>query len=346
MRTPAGARFAFVAFCALGFPDMALAQGAAPAAPSAPTRVEDTVMAHLRRARAARDAKKWPEAEAAFEAALAAMEPSRATEPVRAELLGELGLAELGQKKYRDAAEHIAQSLALGGTSMNPALERRLEEGQRIAEKHVARIYLGVTPSDAEVLVDGRALPEHKSSHELFLDPGKHEIRARLDGYGDARTTVHAAAGDSPDIRLNLEHDAPVSVTSSTPIAAPATMPDQEVSGGLRSALRTTGLVLTGSATALGVSLLAWGAHTASDAQDRVTELQKKGWATSACLGPDAPVECQELASAQKRRAQLVDAGIASLAAGGGLAVLTAASYVLLPVGPARLANDAAVRVV
>ncbi|MCC6555124.1 MAG: hypothetical protein IT372_19320 [Polyangiaceae bacterium] len=212
---------------------------------------------------------------------------------------------------------------------------------------------IGVEPPDAELSLDGKPFSKRETTHEVFVEPGQHTIRARLAGHTDAVHTFEALAGKNHEVSLQLPRSIEANGALRFPrspelnsTSAPATAPSSETPAEpspAAAAVRTTGLVLTGSAVVLGVSLLAWGAHTASDAQDRVTELQKKGWATNACLGPDAPVECQELASAHKRRAQLVEAGIASLAVGGGLAVLTAASYVLLTLDPAP---DTGVRVV
>ena len=117
-------------------------------------RAEADVMSHVSRGRAARDAGRLSEAVAAFNAALATAAPTGATEALHAEILGELGLAELGLERYRDAAEHMARSLVLGASLPDFPLRRRLEAGQRTAEKHVLRLYLGVNPPDAEVILD------------------------------------------------------------------------------------------------------------------------------------------------------------------------------------------------
>ena len=105
------------------------------------------------------------------------------------------GLCELALRKYRDAAEHLAESLQQrAALSLN--LQRRFEDGQRSAEARVVRFYLGVSPADAEVLLDGKPVGKQAASYELFLAPGQHTVRARLLGYGDAVNTFTADAGD------------------------------------------------------------------------------------------------------------------------------------------------------
>ncbi|MCC6558747.1 MAG: hypothetical protein IT372_37920, partial [Polyangiaceae bacterium] len=120
---------AFLVVCVLGVPSVVAAQDAPRRAPSG---AQDPVTDALRRGRIARDAARWADAEAAFRAALAAASPGHAAAPLRAEIIGEIGLAELGQKKHRDAADHLDEALTLGGTALHPALEKRFAAGQRI----------------------------------------------------------------------------------------------------------------------------------------------------------------------------------------------------------------------
>ncbi|WP_437504943.1 hypothetical protein [Sorangium sp. So ce1099] len=78
----------------------------------APARSDGSIVKdHLRRARRARAAGKWTEAQAAYTAAFEAIDSTSVTERESAEVAGELGLCELKLRKFRDAAEHLAWSL-------------------------------------------------------------------------------------------------------------------------------------------------------------------------------------------------------------------------------------------
>jgi predicted DNA-binding protein YlxM (UPF0122 family) len=112
-----------------------------------------SVSENIRRGQRAREAGRWAEAEAAYRAALSAPDAAKMTEVKRSEIIGEIGLCELALQKYRDAAEHLAESLQQRA-ALSLKLQQRFEDGQRSAEAHVVRFYLGVNPADAEVLLD------------------------------------------------------------------------------------------------------------------------------------------------------------------------------------------------
>jgi len=303
--------------------------------PSATTaRVEDAVMMHLRRGRIARDLGRWSEAEGAFKAALGATEQARTPEALRAEILGGLGLAELGLKKYRDAAEHLAESLSSGTVLPNTALQRRLEQGQRSAEEHVARLYVGVNPPDAELLVDDKAVGKRTSAHELYLTPGSHTIRARLSGHGHFVTTFHAVAGEARDLSIHLPAEPPAPtgklqrVSSKPAIAARSAMVD--ASGGAGTTLRTGGIVLAATTATLGGVALVWSAVLTGDMADDSSDLQREDRDLGACRQNPASA-CSDLRDARERRDLLDRVGLISLASSGAIGAITLASFAWLP---------------
>lgn len=104
-------------------------------------------------ARRAFGAQRWAEAEASFEAVLAAPEAAGMAAVQRAEVLGYLGLCELEQGKHREAAEHPGQDAVL-----NRALLDRFTRAFNRAAKRVGRIYVAASPPDAEILMDGEPI--------------------------------------------------------------------------------------------------------------------------------------------------------------------------------------------
>jgi hypothetical protein len=318
-------------FSAAGLSGSAIGQDR-PAAASA--RAEDTVLAEVRRGRGARDAGKWVEAEAAFKAALAAGGSERTAEVLRAEITGELGLCELRQGKHRDAAEHLARSLARR-EALAPALRRRFEEGQRSAERHVERVYLGVSPLDAEVFVDGKPIDGRARSYRLVLEPGHHTIRAQLIGHGGAEDSFESVAGKqrtaslvlrrAPDPAPRTPEPAPVA-KARIPAPAPAAAAPPSSAA---ATIRTTGVVLTGAAAAVGAVSFAWAAVTASHLQEESAELHRKTSGYRSCAQPDAPGVCDDLRDARARLDHLAVIGWASLATSGALGATTLAAWVL-----------------
>jgi hypothetical protein len=68
----------------------------------------------------------------------------------------------------------------------------------------VGALQLNVEPAGAEVLVDGASVGKAPLAGEVFVEPGKRAIEARLDGYTTAKATVDIAAGASREVPLRL----------------------------------------------------------------------------------------------------------------------------------------------
>ncbi|WP_437962297.1 PEGA domain-containing protein (plasmid) [Sorangium sp. So ce119] len=311
--------------------------------PQAVSNAEDL----LRRARQARDAGRWVEAEAAYELALEAADAAWTTDAERAEIAAELGLCELALAMYRDAADHLAQSLrhrdALGG-----GLARRAEEGLKKAESRVVTFYLGVSPPDAEVSVDGKALGRPAPTYELFLEPGHHTVRARLDGHTEVVSTFEGQAGKESSLTLKLPRApergeagaagvGPVRAAEPVGPAARATA---------RAALPLTELRIGGAA--LATAALAAGtvfllrADVVHDnlAERDVVFRRQRGWTSSTCWWPNAPEACAEIRDDVAERALFATLGKVALATGAVFGMATAASFLaegwILDEAPAR----------
>ena len=286
----------------------------------------------LRRGRIARDAARWADAETAFRAALAAAHPGHSAATLRAEIIGEIGLAELRQKKHRDAAEHLDEALTLGGTALRPALERRFAEGQRIAEKYIGRLYLSVEPPDAEVLVDGKVIPNRGGAYNLFLDPGRHGIRARLAGYDDDQANFEVAAGLSTyqEMRLRLPSSSrpaaiPVAPRVSTHAATPVKRADASA-----STWRTVGIVTSAVTAAVGVAALIGQEALSGEIEEASAEIKERS-GPFACRGASGDGGCTQLDDAERGRVALSWIGVTSLVASGVIAGLTVRSFLSSP---------------
>lgn len=293
---------------------------------------DEGLLSHIRSGRIARDGGRWREAERAYKAALAT-DTERMTEALRAEVTGELGLCELALARPRDAAEHLAESLDHRGL-LDPMTERRFEDGQRRAEAHVERLYLGVNPQDAEVLLDGKPIPRRGRSFVLFLEPGYHTIRARLLGHGPAFQAFESVAGKERTMSLALTRapDPAPLVTAITRAPTPAAEPSWSTA----TTLRTVGFILTATTAAAGLTSLISAAVVHGEITDRVAELRASGTESDACLRPDAARFCSELHDAQERKLALSRFGLGSLIASGAIGLVTAGSFALEPSEPIR----------
>jgi hypothetical protein len=119
------------------------------------------------------------------------------------QIAGNLGAAEMQLGRYREAAEHLAYYLR----EAPAAKQKERQSAQALlseARKHIGALTIKVEPAGAEVLVDGAAVGRAPLSGEMFVDPGKRTIEARLEGFKTARATVEVAAGSSREVPLAM----------------------------------------------------------------------------------------------------------------------------------------------
>jgi len=196
---------------------------AAPPSQEATTPPSGTTAAHLKRAEQARQAKRWAEAIEAYNAAL--VEAHRAGMPTKetAVILGELGVCEVALQRYRDAAEHLEQSLK-NGWALSRSQAARFQTAQRKAEEEVSTVFISTDPSDAEIFVDGKSIGAGQPSYLIFVEPGSHTIRSHLFGHSDAMQTVEPGRGQRVGVSMRLSPPMLVPIAS-TNRPLPATSP-------------------------------------------------------------------------------------------------------------------------
>jgi PEGA domain len=325
----------------MGLPEVCFAQSAAPST-GGPGTAE---VASVRRAQRARDAASWAEAAATFRSVLEAAEAEGLSEARRAELVGELGLCELALREYRDAAEHMALSLRYE-KPLPKGLVKRLQRGYDAALEHVARLYVSVSPPEAAVLVDGRPLGRTAQAYEIFLDPGRHTIRARMTGHEDALTVFDAAAGGNQITALRLSR-APEPTPRAKEPAAPRPEPAHRApargAAAARAAsgtaaprafftpLQTAGGVLATTAVVVSATGFVGFFLTDRELDARRAELLQQTRAPYACGRSNPPAECVELWDLQDRRSLFFDVGWIGLATGGVLGAATLVSLLVAP---------------
>src|SRR6185369_17292642 len=122
----------------------------APAPPpgkaGAPATPEEEVMRLVADAQKAEKAGKWDEARALLLKAYKVKPSGR--------VLAELGRAEVGAEKYRDAAEHCA--IALRDVSLTDEARKAAEAALAQAQAQVGALRINVHPRGAEIVVGGQ----------------------------------------------------------------------------------------------------------------------------------------------------------------------------------------------
>ncbi|WP_437659907.1 PEGA domain-containing protein [Sorangium sp. So ce1182] len=287
----------------------------------------------VRRARKARQSGKWNEARDAYKAAFDAADALPSTGQERAELAGELGLCELALRKYRDAAEHLTWSLEQGH-ALTDDVRLRFEVGHAKAAFYLVRVLLSVDPPDAEVFIDGKAIGRTARTYKLFLEPGRHMVRARAPGREDALHVISADAGSELEISTQLprvavtsaqEAPAPPKAVSAPPAARPQT-PGPWASW--PGTLRIAGITVATAGVSVGAVLMIRAGRLDGDLSARRDRLLSAP-ASSSTMCWQAPQRspCGELARLQEARNLSGRAGVATAILGGVVGAVTAASF-------------------
>ncbi|WP_437332344.1 hypothetical protein [Sorangium sp. So ce394] len=267
----------------------------------------------------ARRAGRWAEAEAAYRAAWQA-------DP-RPELAGELGLAELALGRFRDAAEHLGTSLLYPET-LAPAARRRFSEGLQRAEREVSSATVAVSRPEAEVFIDGRRIGRGQATYFVYLDPGRHEARGRLEGYLDEVYPFEAQRGRESMIGLHLQPKppppaaAPVAPVRAAAAAAPA--PASGPAAG--TVFRIGGLALAAAGVALGAGLMVEASARGDEAAVLEEAIRRRG-GPAACLYDEHRAACGELGDERRERDTLEAAAWASFVGAGVVGAVALSSF-------------------
>lgn len=215
------------------------------------------------------------------------------------QIAANLANVELKLGKPRDAAEHAAYYLR------NAPGDRRAR-AQALLDKvtaEVGKLKVRVSVQGADITVDGRPIGVAPLADEVFVDPGKHSIEARLGDYEAGRAEVEVARGASKEVMITL-------VKKAVPSA----------SGGPRMAFIIPGAVLAAGGIVVGAALTA-AANGESSAAD---SLRAKVGSSSACAGAAASsADCSALMSNLKSRDSLTKGAFASFVIGGAFALAT-----------------------
>ncbi|WP_437284628.1 tetratricopeptide repeat protein [Sorangium sp. So ce406] len=289
----------------------------------------------VRRGQKARAAGRWTEAYEAYKAAFEATDAASSPVAERAELAGEIGLCELALRRYRDAAEHLTQSLER--RELLPIqLQRRVEVGQVKAAFYVGTLLLSVDPPDAEVLIDGKPVAQAARSYKVFLEPGRHLVRARALGREEALHSISAVAGVEHEISMQLPRAAVSGVKEApatprqTPTGAAAARPARAASpwDSWPGALRITGIAVTTAGISAGTLLMIRAGKIDDDLSARRDRLLSEPAASpSMCWQAPRNSPCGELRRLRDARNLSGRAGVATVIAGGVIGAVTAASF-------------------
>lgn len=266
----------------------------------------------------------WPEAYRSF---LAAWSIKR-----HYQIAANLGRAELRLGKYRDAAEHLAYFLR-EASAVSPEERRMAQAMLDEAQAHVGTLTILVNREGAEVLVDGIAAGTAPIRYELFIEPGRRTIEAKLEGFEGDRRALDIAPGStrklllmlspSPAEQANPSDRPPVSIPKPTePEAVGRVTTERGESAGRASVLVAGSLTATAFAAAGAGFLIAWGMADA-DAKRYRSELTGDSVCSARLPTSSVGRRCAVLRDSLDRRSMFGALGVAGLGVGVGAAAAT-----------------------
>jgi hypothetical protein len=247
-----------------------------------------------------------------------------------------LGRTEAELSLSRDAAEHLDYCIRTYPASSREDLRdarARFQELFAEVRSRVAALRIESKPQGAEVTVDGARYGTTPLAGDVFVDPGRHRVRAELLGFRPEEREVEVAAGASIVVSFPLARDAapvqPSTAATPGPAAPPNVVSDRRTAT-LRTTVVVSGAALTLVATGVGAGF-AFDADATRGRIDRVSRLLRERSDPSACAAENAPPDCKTLADEvdhERRARELSDVFFAASAI---TSLATVAAWFLLP---------------
>ncbi len=254
------------------------------------------------------------------------------------DIAANLGNLELDQGMPREAAEHLDYALRTVAVNVPEdrvkAIRGLLEQARRLVGAATVKVNI----DGAEVLVDGRSIGRSPLPGEIFVDPGKRTIEARLAPYTSAQKTIDIARAASVPVELTLV--LPVATSSAAPSGS---APPVTTSGPVKpKSMIPVGVGVATAAAGLGLGIV--GLVLSGSKASRVDLLQSTLTQAdvqhnqSICASGNPPAECADLDSALVAKGSFRNLAIAGFAT-AGVAALATVTWVLLP-GPKAPAGE------
>jgi hypothetical protein len=224
--------------------------------------------------------------------------------------------------RHRDAAEHAAYYLKNSPADRHDRATKLLSS----AKANIATLMLQVEPAGAEILIDGVSVGRAPLAEPVFVEPGAHNVVARIVGRPDAARALTLKAGSEERIPLT------VGEAAVPPPIEPRSMVPVVVLGGVAA---------FGFATGIGLYI------AGSDKRSTGEELHKGILDAHRSCVPGASnydTRCAEVDAVSGSADTLHRAGF-GLLVGGGAAVVGTAVYLLWPSSMTTTTTGASVRV-
>jgi hypothetical protein len=294
----------------------------------------------------AAQAKQWSKALDLFQRAYAVM-PSYS-------VAANLGHVALKLNQNAVAARYLW--ISLKGFPPTETLEKKesIQALYEEAKRNAATVLPELSPENAEMLVDGEALPR-QAGEPVFLEPGQHFLTAQADGYEPVNQMIEAVAGGELAVKFELPKSAEAKTAAvgsgrDEPKPAPRAAeppgrsdPTQDSHTLQQGTNLYLGLIIGGAVTLAGVGVGVGYTLSANKSRRSAEDLVGEVGGSSGCVGRSRPAACDRLANEadavdRKRNAAYVAFGAA------GAAALGTATFLFWPGLTGSGSNSAEVR--
>lgn len=223
------------------------------------------------------------------------------------DIASNLGAVTFDRGKYRDAAEYLSFALASFPAGGRAAERTGIESALKQAKGHVCAVKIHAGLPRAQISIDGVSIGEVAAGAEVFVEPGRHTIDVRADGFVPQQTNIEATAGSAREMRLVLAAQA---------------------ASGARKELLIAGGAVTGAGIVAGAVLLGVSTSVLGEAKTQRDALVGAG-GRHACEGPGAPAQCAQVQGKLENAQDMGNAG-ASILIGAGLVGASTLIYALV----------------
>jgi PEGA domain len=235
------------------------------------------------------------------------------------DIAANLAQTELELGRMSAAAQHFSYALRNLLPSSTEQQRAALEQGLATARAQVCALRLTITPSGAEVFIDGAPVGTAPINDPIFVEPGERAILAKRDGFVTAEARPLAQKGAEQTVELVLaEGAAAAPAPPAEPVSEDAPMPSRADPPSLVPAYIATGVALAGLGVGVAFVIVANGSA------DDVAKTRRDLGAENSC-GSGTPFveQCETLkddVAARDTATTIAVAGFAVGALSGGLA--------------------------
>lgn len=116
-----------------------------------------------------------------------------------------LGRVEVELNRSRDAAEHLEYFLKNADpNAVLPTDRQKVLDLLNLVRLKVATVTVTVDVAGADVIVDGKLVGKSPLLERIFVEPGKHVVEAKLEGYRPAQEPMDLTAGVSREVIFEM----------------------------------------------------------------------------------------------------------------------------------------------